>query len=153
MFMAKEEKKAAKVSEKEAKHKKEAGKEKHAAKASVEPVAREKQAMKEIRTAEKKPAKVKTKEQLEAEIRGLDLLRHPLITEKAVNMIESENKLTFVVDKSATKEKVRSAVESLYNVKVSGVNIVNDMKARKKAIVALTKEFKAGDVATKLGVV
>ncbi len=103
---------------------------------------------------EKKASKVKkSKSEVEAEIKGLDLLKYPLVSEKAVNMIEAENKLTFIVDKRASKPLIKSAVEYLYNVKVKKVNIINDLKSRKKAIVTLSKEFKAGDVATKLGVV
>ncbi|HLC92533.1 MAG TPA: 50S ribosomal protein L23 [archaeon] len=83
----------------------------------------------------------------------LNILKHPLVTEKAVNMIEDENKLTFVVDKNATKPTIKGAVESLYKVRVKKVSILNDMKARKRAIVTLNKEFKASDIATKLGVI
>ena len=83
----------------------------------------------------------------------MDILKHPLVTEKAVNMIEAENKLTFVVDSDATKPAIKNAVESLYKVKVRKVNVLRDMKARKRAIVTLGKEFKAGDIATKLGVI
>ncbi len=96
------------------------------------------------------PAKEAT---IEEKMRDMEILKHPLVTEKAVNMIESENKLTFVVDSKATKPTIRKAVESLYKVKVNSVNILRDMKARKRAIVTLSKEFKAGDIATKLGVV
>ena len=107
------------------------------------------------KAVEKKPAKKqkKSREEIEAEIRSLDILKYPLITEKAVNMIEAENKLIFVVNKNATKPIVKEAVEKLYKVKVSKVNIIKDMKSRKKAIVTISKEFKADDIATKLGVI
>ncbi|MEK6958193.1 MAG: 50S ribosomal protein L23 [archaeon] len=87
------------------------------------------------------------------ELESLNVLKYPLITEKAVNMIEAENKLVFVVDNRATKVTVKKAVESLYKVKVRKVNMLKDMKGKKRAIVRLMKEFKAGNVATKLGVI
>jgi len=95
----------------------------------------------------------KSIEEIEAELMGLSILKYPLITEKAVNMIEAENKLVFVVDRNATKTSIRRAVETVYKVKVNKVNIVRDMKARKKALVSIDKKFKADDIATKLGVI
>jgi len=107
------------------------------------------------KAVEKKPAtkQKKSRADIESELRSLDILKYPLITEKAVNMIEAENKLVFIVNKNATKPMVKEAVEKLYKVKVTTVNIIKDMKSRKKAIVTISKEFKADDIATKLGVI
>jgi len=85
-------------------------------------------------------------------IKAYDILKHPLITEKSVGFIEGENKLSFIVEKNATKNEIKKAVEDLFQVKVKEVNTLKDSKNRKKAFVKLTKEFKAGDIATKLGV-
>ncbi len=81
------------------------------------------------------------------------VLLYPLITEKAVNMIDSENKLCFVVYKKATKEAVKKAVEATYQIKVDSVKVLNDRKGRKKAVVKVNKAFKADEIATKLGVI
>lgn len=108
---------------------------------------------KEQGVEKKQVQKVQSKEEIEASMKGLEIIKYPLITEKAVGFIESENKLTFIVHKSADKKSVKDAVEKVYKVRVVKVNIVNDLKSRKKAIVTLDKKFKAGDVATKLGVV
>ena len=86
------------------------------------------------------------------ELKDYEILIHPLVSEKAVNMIESQNKLTFIVNLKSTKKEIKKAVESLHKVKVDSVQIVNDQKGRKKAIVKINKAFKADDVATKLGV-
>ena len=110
-----------------------------------------KEEKKEVKEQVKKAKK--TKEEIEQEIKNLDVIKYALITEKAVNMIEAENKLVFVVNKNANKELVRAAVEGLYKVKVKSVNIIKDMKARKKAIVTIDKKFKADSIATKLGVI
>ncbi len=80
------------------------------------------------------------------------IIEYPLITEKSVGLIEKENKLVFVVEKSATKHDIKKAVEELYGVKVATVNTMISMKGRKKAYVKLRPEFKAADIATKLKV-
>ncbi len=81
-----------------------------------------------------------------------EIILYPLITEKAVNMIETENKLCFVVNRKATKKEVKEAIEKNYNVKVDAVQVLNDRKGRKKAVVKINKKFKADEIATKLGV-
>lgn len=96
-----------------------------------------------------KMAKASVEQKLEAE----KILLFPLISEKAVGMIETENKLCFVVNKRATKADVRKAVEEAYSIKVDCVRVVNDTKGRKKAIVKVNKKFKADEIATKLGVI
>jgi ribosomal protein uL23 len=106
---------------------------------------------------EKKPEKVKEKKEIkkastEELLKDYEVIIHPLISEKAVNAIEAENQLTFVVNKKASKTDVRNAVESMFAVKVDSVRILRDMKGRKKAMVKINKEFKADEIATKLGV-
>ena len=96
----------------------------------------------------KKSSPIKTKATLE----DLEIVYFPLVTEKAVNMIETENKLTFIVSNKANRQDVKRVVQKAYEVKVDKVNIIRDRKGRKKAIVKLSKESKAQDLATKLGV-
>ena len=79
-------------------------------------------------------------------------IEYPLITEKSVGLIEKENKLVFIVDKSATKHDIKKAVEELYGVKVATVNTMISLKGKKKAYVKLKPEYKASDIATKLKV-
>ena len=73
-------------------------------------------------------------------------------TQKAVSLIEKENKLTFVVRIEATKEDVKRAVEKLYGVKVEKVNTLITPRGEKKAYVKLKPEYKAAELAVKLGV-
>ncbi len=56
------------------------------------------------------------------------IIEYPVITEKTVNLISADNKITFVVNKTATKKEVKAAVEKLYNVKVESVNLLFDRK-------------------------
>lgn len=52
-----------------------------------------------------------------------DTLVRPVITEKS--MVSSEaGKVVFIVPLSATKESVKSAVEAIFNVKVTKVNTI-----------------------------
>lgn len=52
-----------------------------------------------------------------------DVLRKPVITEKAT-LLSSQNKVTFKITQDADKAQVKQAVEKLFNVKVTAVNIV-----------------------------
>ncbi|MGC8998568.1 MAG: 50S ribosomal protein L23 [Candidatus Bathyarchaeia archaeon] len=81
-----------------------------------------------------------------------DVILYPLMTESASLMVERENKLVFIVNLKATKEDVKRAVEKLYEVKVEKVNIVITPKGLKKAFVKLHPDYKAADVAIKLGI-
>ena len=85
-------------------------------------------------------------------LKRYEIILYPLITEKAINMIETENKLCFIVNKRADKKTVKEAIEKNYNIKVDGIKVLNDRKGRKKAIVKVNEKFKADELATKLGV-
>ncbi|MDV3103052.1 50S ribosomal protein L23 [Thermococcus waiotapuensis] len=75
----------------------------------------------------------------------------PVVTEKAVSLIEKENKLTFIVDKRATKQDIKRAVEEMFQVKVEKVNTLITMKGEKKAYVKLKPEYNASEVAARMG--
>jgi len=80
------------------------------------------------------------------------IVLYPVMTEDAVSSIEKENKLTFVVDINSNKDEIKRAVEELYEIKVAYVNTAITFDGRKKAFVKLRHEFKASDVAMKLGI-
>ncbi|MGB9713999.1 MAG: 50S ribosomal protein L23 [Candidatus Bathyarchaeales archaeon] len=81
-----------------------------------------------------------------------DVILYPLMTEAASLMVEKENKLVFVINKKASKADVKKAVEELYEVKVEKVNLLITPQGEKKAFVKLAPEYKAADVAIKLGI-
>jgi len=85
-------------------------------------------------------------------LRPHEVIKHPLMTEKAVNLIERENKVTFIVDRKATKKDVASAVEELYGVKVERVWTLITPRGEKKAMVKLMKGYNATDLAIRLGI-
>ena len=79
------------------------------------------------------------------------MIKHPLATEKAIRMIDAENKLVFVVELSATKQSIREEIERLFKVKVIKVNTLIGPDGKKRAYVKLSPETPAIDLATKLG--
>jgi large subunit ribosomal protein L23 len=61
-----------------------------------------------------------------------NIIKRPIITEKAVVLKEKHNKYTFVVDKEANKFQIKQAVESLFNVKVESVHTSNYLGKSKR---------------------
>lgn len=102
-----------------------------------------------------------------AGISPYEILLHPLVTEKALNLMERKvvrektkkrpeividnNSLIFIVRESATRDQVKRAFEELFEVKVESVNVLNT-KAGKQAIIKLEQGFKAEDVGMRIGI-
>ncbi len=76
----------------------------------------------------------------------------PIVSEKAVMLVETKNTLLFELDKESGKTEIKKEVEELFNVKVKSVNTLIK-KNKKYAYVQLNKKFPAIDVATKLGLI
>ncbi len=81
------------------------------------------------------------------------VLSYPLMTEKAVNLVETENKLVFVVDRRANKDQIKEAFEQAFDTGVKSVNTMIDQRGRKKSTIELAKEGEAAEVAMRLGVI
>lgn len=84
-------------------------------------------------------------------MKDYDVLINPMATEKSVRLMETENKLTFVVAKGATKPMIKKAIESMFNIKVSEVN-THIRGGKKIAFISLHPDFNAMDIANQLGV-
>ena len=54
-----------------------------------------------------------------------DIIIRPIITEKTMKLMDTDNKITFEVAKGTNKTQVRLAVEEILGVKVEQVNILN----------------------------
>ena len=80
-----------------------------------------------------------------------EILLYPLLTEKAIGKIETENKLVFIVKRTSKKRQIKWAIEKALNVRVDNVNTIIDTKGRKKAWIKLSKDSPAIDIATRLG--
>ncbi|MFW6152971.1 MAG: 50S ribosomal protein L23 [Halobacteriota archaeon] len=81
-----------------------------------------------------------------------ELLEHPLVTEKAMNLMDFENKLQFIVRDTATKPEIKDAVERRFDVDVESVNTQMTMEGTKKATITLSPDDDAGEVASRIGV-
>jgi large subunit ribosomal protein L23 len=60
----------------------------------------------------------------------MSILKRPLVTEK-VSSLNEKGKYGFIVDIEAGKDDIRTAVEKMYNVKVTKVNTINVMGKQK----------------------
>ena len=81
------------------------------------------------------------------------VIKYAISNEKSIRLMESENKLVFVVDKKATKPEIKSAIESMFNVKVDLVNTLHTRDGTKRAYVKFALDNPAIDVATDLGLI
>ena len=79
------------------------------------------------------------------------IIKFPLSTEKSIRLMESENKLIFVVDRKAKKQEIKQAMEKMFNVKIVRVNTFIGPDGKKKAYIKFSQETPAIDIATKLG--
>ncbi len=64
--------------------------------------------------------------------RLLQVLVAPQISEKATLIADRNNQIVFIVEPTATKPEVKAAVEMLFNVKVSSVQIANTKGKQKR---------------------
>jgi large subunit ribosomal protein L23 len=79
-------------------------------------------------------------------------LKHIVPSEKATQMIDSENKLQFIVDLGANKAEIKRDVERVFETPVRNVRTMITFKGEKKAIVELEEEGKAKEIGTSLGI-
>jgi large subunit ribosomal protein L23 len=76
----------------------------------------------------------------------------PIVTEKAVMLIERENVLTFQVDAVKTRTEIKKEIEEIFEVEIANIRVL--IKNGKKYVyVKLKPKFLAIDVATKLGLI
>lgn len=80
------------------------------------------------------------------------ILIRPLITEKAIQLVENNNTLAFLVDPRADKRQIKEAIESTFGVKVVKVNTLITPRGRKKAYIKLAPGYSAMDVLVNMGV-
>jgi len=79
-------------------------------------------------------------------------VKQPWVTEKAVSL-SGLAKYVFIVDKKTNKSEVKKAIESIYNVKVENVNIIN-IKGKAKRLgrsLGKTSGFKKAVLTLKQG--
>ena len=60
-----------------------------------------------------------------------EIIVRPLITEKSMKLVE-EGKYTFEVKQGSNKVEVKKAVEELFKVDVTAVNMVNTLRKKRR---------------------
>ena len=78
------------------------------------------------------------------------IILHPYITEKTFELVETEKKICFIVEKTASKSTIKDAINTPYDQKVLTVNTARTIYG-KKAFVEFESVDVARDLATKIG--
>lgn len=81
------------------------------------------------------------------------VLNHPSVTEKAMAILENENKLVFIVRKEADKEMISRDIEKTFGKAVTEVRTLMTNKGTKKAIVSFEDDRAAEEILSRLGIV
>ena len=84
--------------------------------------------------------------------RASSIILKPYITEKTFNLIEKENKLTFIVAEKARKNQILEALQILYESEASKVTTARTIQG-KKAFITFKSDEGARELATKMGLV
>lgn len=85
-----------------------------------------------------------------------DILRRPIITEKSSFQSGKLNQYVFEVDSKATKAQIKEAVETLFDVTVLRVNVINvpakrSRRARSRRVLVRRPGFKKAIVTLAAG--
>ncbi len=80
----------------------------------------------------------------------MSIIKYPVSTEKSIRLMESENKIVFMVDRKAKKADIKKELENTFKAKILSVNTSISFKG-KKAFVKFDNSTPAIDVAIKLG--
>jgi len=80
------------------------------------------------------------------------VIHHPLVTEKAMDQMDFDNTLQFIVHIDADKQSVSDEIESRYDVTVDSLNTMITPRGEKKAIVRLSEDDDAQEIASRIGV-
>lgn len=62
----------------------------------------------------------------------LDIIKDIRITEKTTLLSDKSSQYVFKVDKRATKQEIKHAIEKIFNKKVMGVNTLNVLGKKKR---------------------
>ena len=80
-----------------------------------------------------------------------DIIKYPLSTEKSIRLMESENKLIFVVNNKSTKKEIKKAIEDMFKVQVDSINTLVNVEGEKRAYIKFSAKNPAIDIATQMG--
>ena len=80
------------------------------------------------------------------------VIKYPNVTEKAMNEMDFQNKLEFIVATDATKPEIKEALEAQFDIGIDDVNTQVTPQGEKKATVRLSEDDDAQEVASRIGV-
>jgi len=80
------------------------------------------------------------------------VLSYPFVTEKAMMMLENQNKLQFIVDSKATKGQIKKEIEKAFEQEVTHVSTMMTMSGQKKAVISFANEKAAEEILSRLGI-
>jgi large subunit ribosomal protein L23 len=80
-------------------------------------------------------------------------LAHPIVSEKAMVLLENVNQLSFIVEKQARKRDIKLALEKTFGKKISAINTMMTTKGTKKAIITFEEKNAAEEILSQLGIV
>lgn len=78
-----------------------------------------------------------------SKINSTQIIKYPLITDKATRLLEN-NKYSFIVDRNSDKKSIKEAIEKLFNVRILKVNTFNLPRKKKRVgkYVGWTSQYK-----------
>ena len=82
----------------------------------------------------------------------MSCIKYPTVTEKAVDKMDFENKMQFIVDTDANKPEIVDDIEQQFDVEIEKVTTMVTPQGEKKATVLLTDDYDAQEIASRIGV-
>ena len=73
------------------------------------------------------------------------IILHPYITEKTFELVETEKKICFIVERTASKVAIKNAINTLYEQKAISVNTARTVYGKKAFA-----EYESVDIARQL---
>lgn len=70
----------------------------------------------------------------------IHIIKQPVLTEKSTFAMNEQKKYSFLVAREASKDQIKTAVERLYKVRVTGVNTQNRKGKAKRMRYGVTQE-------------
>jgi large subunit ribosomal protein L23 len=82
----------------------------------------------------------------------MTVIVHPHVTEKAVDKMDFENKMQFIVDLDANKAEIVDDIEQQFDVDIENITTMVTPQGEKKATVLLSDDHDAQEIASRIGV-
>jgi len=81
-----------------------------------------------------------------------EAIKHPHVTEKAVDKMDFENKMLFICHADATKPEIVDEIEQQFDIEIESINTMVTPQGTKKATAQLTDDYDAQEIASRIGV-